>query len=290
VKRFLLPLVLIGVLEVVVEAEESTLSERYRTLMAEYQAAKQSYLADRAAVATSAERRQAEGRRPKAEDFARRFLELAKTDVADAAAFEALAWITTYSPRSPQADEAMKLLGKHQVADKRLGSVLQNLGSLRSPAAEKLLRAALESSPHREVRAQACYSLATLLMAKGGVATGAKGPQNAGVQNPTQDSDGSTKQSIDPTRDEVVKLFERMADEFGDVKVVSRKTYRDVARANLARLRPKSAEKVDSGPVPINLEIGMVAPEIEGRDTKNRPMRLSRYRGKVVVLDFWGHW
>ena len=34
----------------------------------------------------------------------------------------------------------------------------------------------------------------------------------------------------------------------------------------------------------------MRVPEIAGLDTNGRPMRLSEYRGAVVVLDFWGHW
>ena len=37
-------------------------------------------------------------------------------------------------------------------------------------------------------------------------------------------------------------------------------------------------------------EVGMLAPEIEGEDLDGVPFKLSDYRGKVVVLDFWGHW
>lgn len=36
--------------------------------------------------------------------------------------------------------------------------------------------------------------------------------------------------------------------------------------------------------------IGKEAPNIQGEDLDGRPMQLSDYRGKVVVLDFWGHW
>ena len=38
------------------------------------------------------------------------------------------------------------------------------------------------------------------------------------------------------------------------------------------------------------LQIGMVAPDIEGADTDGTAFKLSDYRGKVVVLDFWGFW
>jgi len=39
-----------------------------------------------------------------------------------------------------------------------------------------------------------------------------------------------------------------------------------------------------------NLQIGMVAPEIVGADVDGNPMKLTDFRGKVVVLDFWGFW
>ena len=37
-------------------------------------------------------------------------------------------------------------------------------------------------------------------------------------------------------------------------------------------------------------QIGQMAPEIEGKDADGKPFKLSDYRGKVVVLDFWGEW
>ena len=39
-----------------------------------------------------------------------------------------------------------------------------------------------------------------------------------------------------------------------------------------------------------HLAIGKVAPEIVGADVDGKEMKLSDYRGKVVVLDFWGDW
>jgi len=38
------------------------------------------------------------------------------------------------------------------------------------------------------------------------------------------------------------------------------------------------------------LQIGMAAPDIEGTDLDGVSFKLSDYRGKVVVLDFWGDW
>ena len=38
------------------------------------------------------------------------------------------------------------------------------------------------------------------------------------------------------------------------------------------------------------LQIGMEAPDIEGVDLDGKAFKLSDYRGKVVVVDFWGDW
>lgn len=40
----------------------------------------------------------------------------------------------------------------------------------------------------------------------------------------------------------------------------------------------------------VGFEIGNTAPEITGNDLEGKPMKLSEFRGKVVVLDFWGFW
>lgn len=38
------------------------------------------------------------------------------------------------------------------------------------------------------------------------------------------------------------------------------------------------------------LPVGKAAPEIDGEDVDGVRFKLSDYRGKVVVLSFWGHW
>lgn len=38
------------------------------------------------------------------------------------------------------------------------------------------------------------------------------------------------------------------------------------------------------------LKVGLEAPEIEAADTQGVTFKLSDYRGKVVLLDFWGNW
>ncbi len=39
-----------------------------------------------------------------------------------------------------------------------------------------------------------------------------------------------------------------------------------------------------------NLQVGKTAPDFEATDQDGKPFKLSDYRGKVVVIDFWGFW
>ena len=71
-------------------------------------------------------------------------------------------------------------------------------------------------------------------------------------------------------------LFEKAANEYGDVEGGSNGTLGQSAKAELFELR--------------NLGIGQKAPEIAGEDVGGKPLKLSDFAGKVVVLDFFGDW
>ncbi|MFK7743372.1 MAG: peroxiredoxin family protein [Planctomycetota bacterium] len=68
------------------------------------------------------------------------------------------------------------------------------------------------------------------------------------------------------------------------------------ANAELARIAREHPETIPAMAIAApafrkeRLQVGMVAPEIEGADLDGKPFKLSDYRGKVVVLDFWGDW
>ncbi len=71
-------------------------------------------------------------------------------------------------------------------------------------------------------------------------------------------------------------ILRSLIENYGDVTYKGRETYGSVATSELFELT--------------KLQVGMVAPDIEGTDLDDIPFRLSDYRGKVVMLDFWGHW
>src|SRR5262249_57890027 len=77
----------------------------------------------------------------------------------------------------------------------------------------------------------------------------------------------------DKKRKESEKLFEEAADKYADVKTAFDGTVARKARSELFDLR--------------SLSVGKAAPEIKGTDQDGKLFKLSDYKGKVVLLDFW---
>lgn len=72
------------------------------------------------------------------------------------------------------------------------------------------------------------------------------------------------------------KALERVVAEFADVKPKRGGPYAERAKAYLFELD--------------HLQVGMVAPNFESIDENGNKLSVAEYKGKVVVLDFWGHW
>jgi len=69
-----------------------------------------------------------------------------------------------------------------------------------------------------------------------------------------------------------------------EAKALLERVQKDFAQTPYAKRADGSLFEINS------LQIGMKAPEIEGTDAEGKTIRLSQFRGKVVVLDFWGFW
>lgn len=110
----------------------------------------------------------------------------------------------------------------------------------------------LKDNPHREVQGRTCYAAARRL---------ALDP----YATPSP-----------PERARAIEYLKRVINEFSDLPDWRRGTLGEAAKRDLFELE--------------HLVVGAPAPETTGTDVDHRPMSLSDFRGKVVVLDFWGTW
>ena len=217
-------------------------------------------------------------------------LELAKRHPRTGAAERALLVLVNYHVFGSDSTTAWEILARDHARSDRIKQVLDWKLELywASQGVEDLLHNASEQNPYREIRGLACYWLAQVLQ------TRAQYLRLWPFQPPDlnqlyrqrfgpQDLDRVLKQDPKALEHRAARLYDRVIAEFPFVANNDRRTERPpmilgqlagdlpaVARVHLDELQ--------------RLSVGKPAPEIEGVDLDGKPMKLSDFRGKVVVL------
>jgi peroxiredoxin len=152
-----------------------------------------------------------------------------------------------------------------------------------SLASEKFLRAVAADSASKEARGTATWALAQVLMRFDASLEFLADPTlDAQQREAYVDRRGKELIAALEQRDraalkqEAEALLQRVVDDYYFIDYAPTGYLGASADQQLFELR--------------NLQLGMVAPEIEGVDEDGVPFALSDYRGKVVALDFWGFW
>lgn len=264
--------------------------DRYELLLKQYGSAKEAY----ANSSKESEGRQTpeslklvQERGSQLRSFGGRFLKLANEHPDDPVAFDALD--TVLRERFSLEDEwaAVKLLVKDHARDKRLAPTCTTRLRYMSrspmwPGAESCLRELIERSPHPEVKADACFSLGKFIEDKAQFARylgrHPGGGSGHAFFKAMLGGDGLKRlQASDPAKldAEAAGLYRRIVERYPDARNAS---------GNLAGQAEGRIFSIQ------NLRIGKVAPDIVGQDLDGKPMKLSDFRGKVVVLNFWATW
>ena len=152
---------------------------------------------------------------------------------------------------------ALEMLARDHLQKEEMVQVCQRLSEAPSPDCEELLRVALAKHSHPDVQGLAGYALSLSV---------ARRAEQARSRAPAE---GAELHKI------AEKQLEEVIQKHGSVPT-GKTTLGEVAKARLHALR--------------HLSVGLPALEIEGRDLDGQPFKLSDYRGKVVVLDFWADW
>ena len=198
-------------------------------------------------------------------------VELARIDPTSDTAFAALEWVLTI-PRAyylPAGVPAMELATAHHATNPKVGKIIAWLGYYTPPegeasrsAALTLIRAVADKNPDRIARGQAVMALAW--QAKQQFAE--KGDNNS--------------PEVETLAAKAEQGFEAVLRDYADcprlMKDSDPRTLGQEAQQELYELR--------------YLRVGKLAPEVEGEDVDGRRFKLSDYRGKVVMIDFWGDW
>lgn len=263
---------------------EETPRNQYEALVKEYDAASKAAMEAAARASDDQERMNAALRRPQPHEFAPRFFALAEKHPEDPAALDALTWVASACIFGPEAEKALARIARDHGRSERLKGFCGQCSRYGEPfpAYEAMLRAILKDNPHRDVKGAASLALADYLkmakettesrLVKATIGSGfpLSKDQMANVQR-------MKDRGLDAVAAESAALFREVIDRYADLRIEGNypQNAAEYAKGELFVLR--------------NLGIGEKAPEIEGKDIHGKAMKLSDYRGKVVVLDFGSH-
>jgi len=219
--------------------------------------------------------------------LAQRFVELAEQHPNDPIALDALmqaVWQVNGTPwpvelvgEDTARPKAFALILRDHIQSAKLGPLCQRIAYGFCKEYETFLRAVMEKNPHKEMQATACLSLGHFLntrlqrldlcMEQPELAK-----EFAGLFGKEYLAD-LQRQDRNKAMREIEATFEQAAQKFGDVKLPEGQTVAERAKEELFGIR--------------YLSVGKEAPDIEGEDQDGKRFKLSDYRGKVVLLDFW---
>jgi len=262
-----------------------TPSQRLAALKKEYTEAQRAFDEKYSAAKTDEERQKIfSSDYPSPEAYAERFSALAKELRGDAVALAAWTWVVQHVQSREQLEPCFAALAADHVASPKLAEVVQAISPYNPTlAAEEFLRTVVAKSPHWDVKGQATFKLAKVLGGLAGAAEtfaakeGGDAEERAGLVDFYGEKTLEKLAARDPAemRKKAEDLFENVLEDFKAIPS-AQGTLGLQAEAELFELR--------------NLTIGRVAPDIVGQDVDGVTFKLSDYRGKVVVLDFWGFW
>ncbi|HEX8524597.1 MAG TPA: hypothetical protein VF669_20240 [Tepidisphaeraceae bacterium] len=225
---------------------------------------------------------------PKAADYSPKMLEVARANPKSAAAFDALAWVIAndrgYSvekgkPKAAQT-QAIELMSEQFADDPRVQKIVRDLVWSFDPVTEPFLRRVIAVNHDRAAKGAATYILGHYLKERIEIAKTLKKDPSWGKKMSEWMGEETvnrySKADPDALEKEAISLLETAKRDYGDVKAGLAGTLAASADAELFEMQ--------------NLAIGKTAPDIEGQDVDGKPMKLSDFRGKVVVLDFFGDW
>jgi thiol-disulfide isomerase/thioredoxin/tetratricopeptide (TPR) repeat protein len=244
-----------------------TPAQEVESLVKEYRRARSNYRRFLGDAVTVAQKTRAQASAPHLELYAERFHRLAEQHRDNPASLSALTWVLeqTESTRStPLSAAAVKLrkraleaIQRDHLARANLDEVCRLLSMAADPDCDSVLTAIHEKHPQEKMRGVAALALAL--------------------------SRSRQAERCRPSNPSLARVLSAQAEE-KFLLVIERFAGVRLGSSTMGVLAQKGFQDVRY------LNIGSVAQEIDGEDINGNRFKLTDYRGKVVVLDFWANW
>jgi peroxiredoxin len=247
-------LLLLSTVTILAQAPASPLATEIRAIIDEYENSVRANTQKLIAAATEEEKNKFRASIPSAGPYATKMMKLVQTNLDQPDVVKGVNWLVTGAAGFPEGQEALKMLGTTFADRAGIAEAVKQMEYHGLPA-EPVLKAVIEKNTHRDEKAAALYALGAIHF---------------------KNFDASADRvSAAASKSKALECFQQLYADYEDVTIQGFKLSDTVAKMFFEMT---------------SLQVGCEAPEIEGKDADGVAFKLSDYRGKYVIVIFWGGW
>lgn len=236
-------------------AEPDTTEKAIRAVIDEYETSVRANTMKIIEAKTEEEKNKYRATVPSAEKPAEKVLKIVQEHSDEAGSAIGVNWLCTQATNFPAGLIALQMLGTSHVAYAGIAQAVKALEYHPIKFAEPILKAVREKNPNANEKAAATYAL---------------GMQYFRIYEAATD-----EKAAEEAKSKAMDYFQEVSAKYADASIQGF-PLADQASRTMFELA--------------NLSVGSECPEIDGKDVDGSGFKLSEFRGKHVVLMFWGGW
>lgn len=213
---------------------------------------------------------------------AQKVIDLVRPHAAEPSAVEPLVWIVRYRSLAETGRAAAELLMQYHLVRPETIELAKDMKRSGRSWVEPMLRAQLAATDlPQEQMWRVMLSLAMCLQGQADVAVRLKNATEGDLKqferrNGKDFTAEMKKLDAAKLEEEAISLFTEAGVKYPKQEIVPGLMVADIAKSSVFEIK--------------HLGVGKIAPEIDGEDLDGVAFKLTDYRGKVVMLSFWGSW
>lgn len=192
---------------------------------------------------------------PSAETYATQVMKIVQDHLEAPGSALGVKWLATQAANFPEGQIALQMLGTSHTKSAGIAAAVKALEYHPIAMAEPILKAVRESNPNLPEKAAATYAL--------------------GMQYFRLYEAASDEKAAETAKSKAMDYFQEVSSTYAK-ETIDGFPLADQAARTMFELA--------------NLSVGSECPEIDGKDVDGSGFKLSDYRGKSVILMFWGGW
>jgi thiol-disulfide isomerase/thioredoxin len=230
-------------------------TDQVNAIKNDYMKAQQDWFNSYRNAKTEDDKKEVLKKRPTATEYVKRAQKMVADNAKDDAAFDALSFIAQQG--GADGSQAFKTLAENFASNPKIWQDCLMAGQRNET---KFLETVLEKNSDKKAKGMACYALGNSYHSQAG-------------------ESAEKAASLDQKAEQYLARVEK---EFADVEL--RPAFNKNPAMTLGNMAKRVLFEIR------NLGIGKTSPEVVSHNLDDKEVKLSDYRGKILILDFWATW